>query len=364
MTRTRKPAEPTLAESLVREALPPCKYFLSTGCDLLDLAVSDRLPGGVGSGRVTQIIGDNSTAKSVLLQEILGSAQRQGGYACEEEAEFTPNFQRAELFGLDVGRWKDELFDTNNTIDEAMRKCGGQYVYRNPKSIEDFFDNEMGGVFNNNVTDNLSPLVFGVDTFTALPSNAELEREIAEKSYNMERAKSMSAGFRKWIRRMGMANVTIIAVDHIRSSMNAGFGKKWTTSGGLAMQQYSSTRIFLKHVETLKNSHDVKIGVKIHFKIVKNKLAPPFREGHFFVMFDFGLDNVRSNLEWLLSQKIENKLTKEKNTMYWNSSKVGAGIDKLIRYIENENLENELSSEVERVWRIMHQTDERKKRVR
>ena len=89
MPERRKAIEQTTAESLVREKIPDqCRYYLSTGSTLLDLAVSDRLPGGVGSGRFTHIIGDNSTAKSAILKEIMGSAQRQGGYAVEEDAEY------------------------------------------------------------------------------------------------------------------------------------------------------------------------------------------------------------------------------------------------------------------------------------
>ena len=389
MTRTRKPAEPTLAEYLVREALPPCKYFLSTGSTLLDLAISDRLPGGVGSGRTVQLIGDNSSGKTVIMKEILGSAQRQGGYAAEEEAEYTPDHQRAALFGLDVGKWKEEVLPTDIDLQKAI-KLAPNYVYRNPTCIEDLFDNEIGQLVNlsngkwatfktkknpkTGVTktttsfedaDTLQgPIAIGVDTFTALPSRAELERPLDQNSYNMERAKAMSAGFRKYVGPMGKQDITVVAVDHIRSSVTSGFGPDWTVSGGKAMQQYASTRIFFKTVGMLKNSHKLDIGAKIHFKVVKNKLAPPGREGDFYILFDYGVDDIRSNMEWLDAQDIETCLTKEKNTWFWKGEKLDGSFERSIRAIEDKDIDNDLQDEVARVWRILYEPTDRKRKHR
>ena len=389
MARQRKAAQTdNLEDSLVREKTSPCKHFFSTGCTLLDLAISGKCPGGVGSGRVTQLIGDNSTCKSVIMQEILGSAQRQGGYSVEEEAEFTPSFDRAELFGLDVGAWKDDILETDVELKEAI-KFTPNYAYRNPTSIEDVFDQEIGQLVNmsdgkyavyKRKTDNKGkvttkityenadkiegPICIGVDTFTALPSRAELDRNLNENSYNMERAKAMSAGFRKYIGPMGRKDITIIAVDHIRSNISTGFGKEWTVSGGKAMQQYASTRIFLKHVATIQNTHKVDIGIKVEYKIVKNKIAPPFRKGFFYLLFDYGIDDIRSNMEWLDMQDVDSCLVKKAKTWFWKDKKLGGSLEKAIRYIETNNLDEAIQQEVARVWNVVYAPTDRTRKHR
>jgi len=378
----------SISKDLKRESLPPSRYFLSTGSTLLDLAISDRYPGGVGSGRTTQLIGDNSTAKTVLMKEILGSAQRQGGFAVEEEAEYTPDFERAELFGLDVGDWRDGVFDSDLPLIDALDHADA-YVYRNPSSLENVFDDEIAQIVNlsrgqwadvtlkkNNKGDTVrkvkmeevdaipKPIAIGIDTLTALPSIAELNRTLNEKSYNMERAKVMSAGFRKYIKPIGSEDITIVAVDHIRSNVGISFGKDWTVSGGKAMQQYASTRVFLKHTETLKNKHGVDYGVKIHFKVVKNKLAPPFREGDFYVIFDYGIDDIRSNIEWLRNQKVDSKLKVKGAWFNWGEERLGQGIEKAITNAEEmgETMVRAIEKEVVRVWRIIHEPTKRRRK--
>ena len=387
MPERRKISDEPVSASLKRVDLQPCKFFLSTGSTLLDLSVSDRHPGGVGSGRVVQVIGDNSTAKSVVLKEILGSAQRLGGHAIELDAEYTPDFARAGLFGLDVGDWKDEVTHAENIdkpLCEAVKVCPS-YTYRNPSNLEQLFDHEIGpalmlteGLVPDGVDKKTSevrtkeadfsirvPLAIGVDTFTALASSAEERRDLDVGSYNMERAKTMSGGFRKWIKHVGRTDSTIIAVDHIRSAVGVTFGPQWTTSGGKAMQQYASTRIFLAHAGTIKNKLDHEIGIWVRAKCVKNKIAPPFREVRFAVLFDYGVDDVRSNLAWLHEQKtIPSKLTINGAWYSWGDGRLGCGEETAIRAIEDNDLEKELEQEVVRVWRILYAPPARKVKER
>jgi len=384
--RRRPPTEPTVAESLVRVKPPDqCKYYLSMGSTLLDLAVSDRRPGGVGSGRTTQIIGDNSTAKSAILKEILGAAQRLGGYAVEEDAEYTPDFARAALFGLDVGIWADEVViavNVDRPVVEAV-KADPHYCYRNPTSVEGVWDEEIGPlallvgglkvVKDKKGKDKrvkaefklTGPLAVGVDTFTALPSLAEQDESLDKGSYRMERAKRMSAGFRKWLRTVAENDVTGGAVDHIRDAVGVVFGPQWTTSGGKAMQQYASTRIFLATSGSIKNARETEIGVWIRAKVVKNKIAPPHREVRFAVLFDYGIDDVRSNLEWLKENAgADGKLGQAGAWFSWGEAKLGQGLEGAISGVEDGGLEAEVEAEVERVWRVVHTPPDRKARRR
>jgi len=365
---TDKPRRRPISEDVQRKDVPPCKYYLSTGSTLLDLAISGRHPGGVGSGRVTQIIGDNSTAKSVLVRQILGSAQRLGGFAAEEESERTPDFARADLFGLNVGAWAVGPPPSNVDLEKA-RAHAGNYVYRNPPTLEAMFDDELGGFIQlmggtwgkgkkeKKINALLSPLAIGVDTLTALPGLSEVERTIDEASYRMERAKTMSEGFRKYIRMIGELDITMVCVDHIRTKVGASaWGKQWTTSGGLAMQQYASTRVYLKHVETIKNAHKIAVGVKIAFEVVKNKLAPPFRSGELYVMFDYGIDDIRANLEFLkVHQDLDNvPLITVGSTYKWGEVKLGDSLNEAINFVDVHDMAEELAAEVAKVWPIVH----------
>ena len=378
--------EAPASEALVREKLPPCRHFLSTGSTLLDLAVSDRYPGGVGTGRVTQIVGDNSTAKTCVMREILGAAQRLGGYAIECDAEYTPDFIRAGLFGLKVGKWADEETELAN-IDLPLAEAVAadpKYCYRHPESVEGVFDREIGiaaqmatgqiidytvdargktKAKETKVTPLPKPIAIGIDTFTALPSEAEQKQGLDAASYRMERAKAMSAGFRKWLGVVARNDVAIIAVDHIRSAVGVTFGPDWTTSGGKAMQQYASTRIFLAHSGAIKNGRDMEVGIWVRAKIIKNKLAPPFREVRFAVMFDYGIDDIRSNLDWLRVQKdLETKLKLQGSWFCWGEEKLGNGIENAIAGVELRGLEAELATEVARAWKELYAPSDRKPR--
>ena len=384
--RKIQPDQPkTTADALRREGPKQCKYYLSTGSTLLDLAVSGRCPGGVGSGRVVQIVGDNATGKTVVAKEILGAAQRLGGTAVEEDAEYTPDFGRAHLFGLRVGAWEDESTAAEHSDDpvEKAVQVEPTYCYRNPQSIEQVFDGEIGplcllteGVLPEKSKKGeevktreagfslASPLAISVDTFTALPSEKEEARDLVDNSFNMERAKSMSAGFRKWLKHVCRTDTTIVAVDHIRNKVGMMFGPTWTTSGGLAMQQYASTRILLATAGVVKNKADVEIGVKIRAKVVKNKIAPPHRGVEFYVLYDYGIDDVRSNLEWLKEQKVEGKLKVQGGWYSWGDDRLGNGLEAAIAAVEERIMEGQLRDEVARVWREVYASPERKEKER
>jgi len=208
------------------------------------------------------------------------------------------------------------------------------------------------------------PVAVGVDTFTALPSLSEQDESLDKGSYRMERAKRMSAGFRKWLRAIAENDVTLVAVDHIRAAVGVTFGPQWTTSGGKAMQQYASTRVFLRTAGSIKNARDTEVGIWIHAKVVKNKIAPPFREARFAVLFDYGIDDVRSNLEWLRVAGADDRLATAGGWWKWGGEALGQGLEAAIRGVEDGGLEGEVEAEVERVWRELHAPPDRKARAR
>ena len=359
----------SLADDLRREDLPPCRYYLSTGSTLLDLAISGRYPGGVGSGRVTQIYGDTSTAKTLLLQEILGSAQRLGGTAVFEDAEHTLDFHRAEnLFGLHVGAWVDDSVQAEMSsgplVDAA--KVDPKFVYRTPVSIEQLYDDEIGGMLELIKGEHvLSPVAMGVDSLSALPSIKEIDSRLDDGTYGTSRAKMFSQAFRKYVHPMAELNLTVVGIDQTRENIGVAFGDKTTTSGGKAMGFYASTRVLLKHTDYIKNKHKQVVGVKIRFTIKKNKIAPPFRNGFIHILFDYGIDDVTANLEWLKDNPIEGCPLNVKGAWWnWGDKRMGQGPDAAVKFVEDEGMEKAVEQEVARVWDIVHETPDRKPRER
>jgi len=122
------------------------------------------------------------------------------------------------------------------------------------------------------------------------------------------------------------------------------------------MQQYASTRVYLKHVETIKNAHKIAVGVKIAFEVVKNKLAPPFRSGELYVMFDYGIDDIRANLEFLkVHQDLDNvPLITVGSTYKWGEVKLGDSLNEAINFVDVHDMAEELAAEVAKVWPIVH----------
>jgi len=368
------------ADCLVREHLPPCRHYFSTGSTLLDLAISDRHPGGAGSGRITHIYGDNSTAKTVLAQEILGSCQRLGGTVVFEDAECTLDFARAEnLFGLKVGAWTEEGYQERmlalpwaakkgeSLVGELAKDEDGviaeRFIYRQPDTVEELYDDEIGPITAMAADGVLrGPVAVGVDSLSALTSNEEQDGRLEDKSFRGKRAKVASEAFRKYIKRIAHNDVAINGVDQTRANVGVTFGPKETTSGGMAIRFYASTRILLKSAGEIKNSRDVVVGVRIKAKTVKNKIAPPLRTVYFSVIFDYGIDDVRENLEWLKDKG--GKLEQKGAWFSWGDVKLGSGLEKAIRGIEQNGLEDELAAEVARVWKELYRPDDRKPRRR
>ena len=328
------------------DQLPPVTNYLSTGSTLLDLALANRLPGGFPGGRIAQIYGDESTAKTVIGSEALGSAQRQNGWACIDDVERTWDFGRAELYGVDTKNKK-------------------QWDYKASRTIEKLFDDSIASAIDA-ANDAEGPGALVVDTLSALPSEAEEEAKMTDGTYGTSRAKQVGLGFRKYLQDIGDCGLAVIFIDQTRERVGVTFGEKSTTSGGKALRFYASTRIKLSHDSRIKNKYEKIVGVKIGFFVRKNKVAPPFRDGTIRILFDYGIDDIASSLEWLHENDpdlLKEHKTKRGRPWVFKDLK-GRGLDDLTHKVEKEGLETELQKDVERVWRVVHQPIVRKKRVR
>jgi recombination protein RecA len=327
----------------LRQLGPPMQW-LSTGCTILDLAIADQLPGGFPGGRISHIYGKASTAKTVIVSEPLGSAQRQGGKAFFRDAEFTFDFDRAALFGVDV-------------TDEE------RWSYGRPSTIENLFDGHISDAVDG-LEEEGPPSVMAIDSLSALPSKAEEEAKLEDVKYGTSRAKQLSTAFRKYIWKLNQKNLAVIFVDQSRVNITKTFGDKETVSGGEALKFYASTRIQLKHKGDIKNRFKKAIGINIGFKVVKNKVAPPFRSGEFRLLFDVGIDDIGSNLDWLKESRcLVEKMERKPATWFFDEQHFKT-LDLAIKHVEDNDMEALLRQQVWDVWKVLYTPVQRKPKRR
>jgi len=343
-----------IASNLKRVDLSPCTHFLSTGCTLLDLGIADRLPGGFGGGRISHVYGKESTSKTVLMMEALGSAQRQGGKAYCEDAELTFDFPRAKLFGVDV---EDD----------------SKWQYACPTSLEDLWDKHVVKILGERTKKSPHGIV-GVDSLSALPSLKEIGSALGAKSYGTSRSKIQSEAFRKYLHAVNDKNLAMLFIDQTRTDINVQFGDPDTVSGGKALSFYASTRVKLTYTGKILNEHKVPVGVEIKFTVVKNKIGPPFRSGKFRLLFDFGICDISSNLMWLKDWDKEEYSSEDKpkksdkkekkSSVYIFGGEKKKNLATMVQFIEEQGFEDTLRSRVESVWHDVHSTRKRKDKKR
>lgn len=255
--------------------------FISSGCELLDNA----LGGGYAQGRIINIVGDKSTGKTLLAIEACANSSMQfpKGLIRYKEAEAAFDKGYAEVLGAPLDSMEfEEDFDTveelKNDLEDFAERCKKKRV----------------------------PGLYIVDSLDALSDKAEQKRDIDKGTMGMSKAKIMSEMFRRDKRKWQSAKVTLLIISQVRDKINVSFGRKWTRSGGRAMDFYASQVLYLAEVKKLyktvrgiRRAH----GVVIRAKITKNKVGIPFREVDFELIFGYGIDDVKASLDWLKSVK-------------------------------------------------------------
>lgn len=315
--------------------------IISTGSTLLDLAISGgRIKrGGIPCGILVEIFGPSGSGKTVLLSEIAGSIQRQKGEIMFLDPEARLDKQFAKIFGLDTNKMD---YSTPNTIPEVFQKV------RNWKpNIK-----KVNGVF--------------ADSLAALSTNLEMEGKEGDKM-GMRRAKEFSEELRKTCRILSQNNLLLVCSNQIRQNLDAGqWGQKYISPGGESIGFYSSLRLRTLKPSKIKEKRTIAgkevtriVGVEVQVEVFKSSIWKPYRSAPVTILFDYGIDDVRENLQFIKDY------TKHTTYTYQNEN-IGLSIKEAISYIEEKNLEKPLKEEVIELWESIENKfeNDRKNKIR
>lgn len=268
--------------------------WVSTGCAMLDVAISNRPYGGLPVGRIVEVTGLEQSGKSLLSAHLLAETQKLGGVAVLIDTETAVSREFLEAIGVDVSKLLyvsadsvEQIFDFTETIIEKVRETS---------------------------KDRLVTIV--TDSVAAASTKAELASDYGKDGYATDKAIIISKAMRKITNMIGRQKILLVYTNQLRQKMNAmPFGDPWTTSGGKALAFHASVRLRLKGTGQIKmkvGGNDKIVGMKVRAQVVKNRMGPPLRSTDFEIYFDRGIDNYGS---WLTVMK-DNKVVKQAGAWY------------------------------------------------
>jgi recombination protein RecA len=284
---------------------------IPTGAMSLDLALG---VGGVPRGRIVEIYGPESSGKTTLALHIVAEAQRTGGIAAFIDAEHALDPVYAKNLGVDV----DELLISQPDTGEQALEITDMLI--------------RSGALD----------VVVIDSVAALVPRAEIEGEMGDTHVGLQ-ARLMSQALRKLAGTLNRSRTTAIFINQLREKIGVMWGSPETTPGGRALKFYSSTRIDVRRIESIKDGTD-QTGNRVRAKIVKNKVAPPFRLAEFDIMFGEGISREGS----LLDVAVENDIVRKSGAWYtYDGDQLGQGREKAKVFLrENPEIAIQLQAKI------------------
>ena len=287
---------------------------IPTGALSLDLALGI---GGVPRGRIVEIYGPESSGKTTLALHVVAEAQRNGGVAAFIDAEHALDPVYAKALGVDV----DELLISQPDTGEQALEITDMLI--------------RSGALD----------VVVIDSVAALVPRAELEGDMGDTHVGLQ-ARLMSQALRKLAGTINRSDTTAVFINQLREKIGVMFGSPETTPGGRALKFYSSVRIDVRRIESIKQGTD-NVGNRVRAKIVKNKVAPPFRLAEFDIMFGEGISREGS----LLDVAVDHGVVKKAGAWYtFDSDQLGQGRERAKEFLrENPEVAMQLQDKVLRV---------------
>ncbi len=284
---------------------------VSTGSLGLDIALGI---GGLPRGRVVEIYGPESSGKTTLTLQVIAEVQKLGGAAAFIDAEHALDPQYAQKIGVDVGQL---LISQPDTGEQALE-------------IADMLV-RSGGVD-----------VVVIDSVAALTPKAEIEGEMGEPQMGLQ-ARLMSQALRKLTANIKRTNTLVIFINQIRMKIGVMFGNPETTTGGNALKFYASVRLDIRRTGSIKKNDEV-IGSETRVKVVKNKVAPPFRQAEFDILYGEGISREGEIVEL----GVTHKLVEKAGAWYsYNGERIGQGKDNAREYLkEHPEMAREIENKV------------------
>jgi len=299
---------------------------IPTGALALDLALGI---GGVPRGRIIEIYGPESSGKTTLAQHIVANAQKKGGIAAYIDAEHALDPEYARNVGVDV----DQLLISQPDTGEQALEIAEELV--------------RSGAID----------IVVIDSVAALVPKAEIEHAMDEQQMGLQ-ARLMSKALRKLTGVVAKTNTTIIFINQLRQKIGIMFGNPETTTGGNALKYYSSVRLDIRRCDSVKNKENEDIGNRVRVKVVKNKVAPPFKTAEVEIMYGEGISRTGELIKIASDLDIINKAGA---WFSYNGEKIGQGSENAKKYLaDHPDVFDEIDHKVRVHYGLIEETEDEK----